>query len=358
MDQATKKKREGYILIPYKLIRACQSVFEALISGTIWSFAAEGRVCNYGYHTFQAKLNVSKSTVARKVKRISAREEFTVTRKGGRASEYTTTFELDDGAYIDFPLWLAKPFEVNGRTVELTPAEQLILALIYTYTKQKGGYGKLEGSPATIAAKLNDVVCSRTVKAALLKLEDLGLIFRKKRAVNAHGKGLGSYVANMSLFREILRAKKKAAKRKAKEAAKVEKTASDAPKPFVSKQVQDANARSDRERFYGLRKDDNQRLADQYEAKAFSKSPRLKEIDVGLRKIELEGAKAEIYNPATLPAVLAKKKRLKEERLSLIRSFGFDERLFDPAAYAKCELCNDTGNLPNGVACDCWRRQT
>ena len=223
-------KRENFILLPYRMLRGRRtSILGALILGQIWSFAKEGKACNYGYSNFVERLNVSKATVARQVKAIKKRDDIEAERCGGKCTTYTTSFELGDGAYIDLPLWLTKAFEltyqprINGvrakdkrtETVTLKPSEQLVLGMLYTETKglNKKGKKAVECSPATIAAKLGNLLCARSVKGALLRLESLELIYRQKAAKNAHGQGLGAYVANLSKFRDVLSARRRAEKR-------------------------------------------------------------------------------------------------------------------------------------------------
>ena len=366
MDQVQKRRKDGYILLPYRLIRTCQTVLESLIAGTIWSFVSEDKVCNFGHKTFQNKLNVSKSTVSRKTKRIGDRADFTVQRNGGKASTYSTTFELDEGSFIDFPTWLAQPFVWDGQTIELTPSEQLILAMIYTYTKSdkaSGAYRSFVGSPATIAQRLNDVVCARTVQASILRLEKLGLIERKKKAVNAHGAGLGEYVAVMARFRAIERAKKKAAKRKAWEEEKAKKKAENASQTqnkmngYNERRIIDLNCKSERDHFYAQRKDANEAAAEKYETAAFKNFPRLAELTFEIKKMEPALGRAEHYGDVTLPVLLAKKKQLEEEKRALMRRNGIEEARFHAQAYVRCKLCNDTGYFKNGAYCDCWKLQ-
>lgn len=375
-------KRNNFILIPYRMLRGQNgkrtSVLGSFILGQIWSFSKEGNECNYGYNNFVERLNVSKATVARQIATIKERDDVETERHGGKCTTYTTSFELGDGAYIDVPLWLTKPFEItyhkreNGvrskekttETVTLTPSEQLVLAMLYTETKglNKKGKEAYECSPATIAAKLGKVVCARSVKGALLRLENWELIERKKVSKNAHGKGLGAYVANLIKFNSILSARRRAEKRANKqlEAAKrkIEELESKPTLTWQERKIQEQNEKSARESFYAARRNAAQNSADDYQRKAYARFPRLREISNELNKLEIEAAKAELFDPACLPKIKRRQISLAGERAEMMARGGLIPEAFDVEYYVKCPKCKDTGTLPNGYDCDCCKLQT
>ena len=343
MSGITEKRKEGFVLLPYKLMKAFNgrvlSPIGALIAGTIWSFSREGKRCNYGYNTFEKKLNVSKSTVARQIKEVKARSDMHVERHGGKCSEYTSSFALGDGAYIDFPLFLTKTFEFEGQTVKLTPSEQLVLALVYTETKAQSGHGKLVGGPSKISGMLQGSVQARTVQAILSKLDELRLIFRRRRSINAHR--LGEYVANMKAFRKIEKACKKAEKRAEKQIP-------------LSKEVIDVNAKNDWKRYYELKRDNAQRAALSYENEIRSRFPEYFQKDKEYKMAELAEVKAVMYEPEKAFEFEEKRKRIEIERNALIVRFGIVPERLEAEYYCSCKRCSDTGHLPNGEQCDCY----
>ena len=72
-----------------------------------------------------------------------------------------------------------------------------------------------------------------------------------------------------------------------------------------------------------------------------------------LSKMEIDLAKAEIFNASSLPALLDEKRKLLETRRALLVKIGLTEK--DLAPKFSCEKCSDTGFLPGGKACDCYK---
>ena len=112
-----------------------------------------------------------------------------------------------------------------------------------------------------------------------------------------------------------------------------------------------ADAKTDREKFYAERRDKAQSVADKFLAKA-NANARFKELTRSLAKMELSLAKAEIYDPATLPKLQEEQRLMQEERKTLLTGMGIEEWQLTPQ-YA-CKHCNDTGFTKSGAACRCY----
>ena len=128
--------------------------------------------------------------------------------------------------------------------------------------------------------------------------------------------------------------------------------ASSARGGFVNPSIEAANAKSDRERFYALRRENAQAKADKFLAKA-NENPRFKELASELSKMELSLAKAEVFKPETLPSLQEKKRELIKERKQILAEMNISEADLTPKFV--CEKCSDTGFLKNGAACDCYK---
>ena len=128
--------------------------------------------------------------------------------------------------------------------------------------------------------------------------------------------------------------------------------ASSARGGFVNPSIEAANAKSDRERFYALRREKAQAKVDKFLAKA-SENPRFKELASELSKMELSLAKAEVFKPETLPSLQEKKRELIKERKQILAEMNISEADLTPKFV--CEKCSDTGFLKNGAACDCYK---
>ena len=128
--------------------------------------------------------------------------------------------------------------------------------------------------------------------------------------------------------------------------------ASSARGGFVNPSIEAANAKSDRERFYALRREKAQAKVDKFLAKA-NENPRFKELASELSKMELSLAKAEVFKPETLPSLQEKKRELIKERKQILAEMNISEADLTPKFV--CEKCSDTGFLKNGAACDCYK---
>ncbi len=121
---------------------------------------------------------------------------------------------------------------------------------------------------------------------------------------------------------------------------------------FVSAAVEAANAKSDREHHYALLREKAQTVADKFLAKA-NANKRFKELSATLSKMEISLAKAEVFDPKSLPALEAQKQEYLAERKALLADMGIAESSLTPQY--ECKKCSDTGFLKSGVACDCYR---
>lgn len=133
-----------------------------------------------------------------------------------------------------------------------------------------------------------------------------------------------------------------------------EKAPAAARQTYTSAVVEAVNQRADRERHYALLRERAQSLADKYAAKA-NANPRFKEIAAELARMEIAQAKAEVFEPQTLPALLKKKEALQKERKEILKTLGITEKQLLPQY--KCKKCSDTGFLPSGAACDCYKAE-
>ncbi|MBE5739786.1 MAG: hypothetical protein E7349_02890 [Clostridiales bacterium] len=121
---------------------------------------------------------------------------------------------------------------------------------------------------------------------------------------------------------------------------------------YVNPAIEAVNAKADRERYYALLREKAQTRAERFIAKA-NANERFKEITAELSKMEIALAKAEVFEPATLPSLSAQKKNLLAERKSILMSLGIEEKELVPQF--TCKKCSDTGFLPSGTACTCYK---
>ncbi len=124
-------------------------------------------------------------------------------------------------------------------------------------------------------------------------------------------------------------------------------------KTFVTPAVEAINAKAERERYYALLREKAVTAVDKTMQKA-NKNARFKAIATELAGMELALAKAEVFEPEKLPALLDRKRALLAERKEVLATMGIAEDALIPRF--TCAKCSDTGFLENGVACDCYQK--
>ena len=129
-------------------------------------------------------------------------------------------------------------------------------------------------------------------------------------------------------------------------------SSSSVPRGYVNPMIEAVNAKADRERYYATLREKAQSIADKFIAKA-NKNGRYKELTTELSKMEIALAKAEVFEPKNLPALSEQKAALLRERRSLLEAMGIEEEQLLPKF--TCSKCSDTGFLPSGVACNCYK---
>ena len=132
-----------------------------------------------------------------------------------------------------------------------------------------------------------------------------------------------------------------------------EKTTKSQPQKGYYTPTMDAiNAKTDRDRYYSLLREKAQIRADKFKETAM-KNGDFATVTSELSKLELDLAKAEIFAPDKLPALNSKKRELLEKRKDILSILGITES--DLTVQCVCKKCSDTGFLPNGKACDCYK---
>lgn len=114
-----------------------------------------------------------------------------------------------------------------------------------------------------------------------------------------------------------------------------------------------ADERSERERHYAELRQRAEQRAEKARAEA-EKNADFTKAESEIKKGEIELARAEIYSPEKLPALerqLAEARRARAEALAKLR---LTEKELSPQY--RCARCADTGFLPNGKMCDCYKK--
>ena len=119
--------------------------------------------------------------------------------------------------------------------------------------------------------------------------------------------------------------------------------------------IQAINDRADRERFYARRREKVEREKDRAYQKALKSSVEFACAEQEIRKMQLEIAKAELNDVDLARELKEKEEALKRARIYALKKIGLTLEDIEGKPY--CSKCADTGTLPNGRACDCYRRE-
>lgn len=328
----------------------------SVVRGAFASLLPTGNF-KWTYATFGEKCGISGGAMTNCIAALEEQGVLEVTRNGrGKANTYTLMQGVDFKktyhirTYFEFYTTefdiIVKTYRKIGKKTKgellekrsvrrrLTPAEVDVLSFILTETELKKGF---DGSVKDIAKELG--MSARHVERAIYALFSAQLIYRPKKE---RATGQSRFVANMDTIRKIV---------KFKEPKKGKKTKKSSKKAL---QVQDLNAKADFDKFYAERRQRAQAYADDFAAKARADA-RFVEVEKELNGLEIKLAKAELRAPLTLPALQARQKALEAEKLTILQRLGIDVRQLKPQWV--CKKCSDTGFLPNGQACDCYRKE-
>ena len=113
-----------------------------------------------------------------------------------------------------------------------------------------------------------------------------------------------------------------------------------------------ADKRGERERYYAILRQRAETKADAARKKAMQDKD-FHDAESACRKGEIELAKAELYAPEQVAEIESRLARARAERSAALLRLGISES--DLTAQPNCPKCSDTGFLPNGRMCDCYK---
>lgn len=310
---------------------------------------------------FTEKLNCGPATVSRVTSKLADEGKIEVKRLPNGKTEYRSARnvaqeERKDPFYRIYNFFFTHEFEFNfeakkdeqgkivkpARTVTrtLTQSEVLVLALIFTHSSNKNcRKARFWGSYAKIGELLE--LSERQVERVISNLRAARLIFR--HVVGQNRVRQSKYTANMKVLRVLI---EQYSPKKEKKAETVSE------KPAY---VEAADAKTDIERYYAKKTAQAQTKAEDYKRKFLIQAPSYAIIEKDIRDLQKPLAMADLYNLPTLGELLAKERAMKAQAAELCQRFNVDPRLFDAGSWARCKKCSDTGQLPNGLQCSCYK---
>lgn len=312
--------------------------------GKIYNFSRTSNpdaTCRLTYGQVREEFGFARSTVASAFEQLRTSNKIEKIDRDQDGTAYKATEKCSGRQYDNIPQYLyTAEICVSGDRRRLNLSEIRVLARLMTECAYHGnggnpktGGGTYRVSNKKLARLLN--LSETTVKKALLSLMKAGLVYR-----SARNKGINRYkLSGYEVSRECYVYTKYIAKRKVS-----------APK--TTKDVESANARADRERYYSLLREQAQRRAERYLGIA-NKSENFRDVSKRLSLMEISLAKAEIAGDAQrLSGLTAEKALLQAQRRKILFDMNLSEAMLVPRYACKC--CSDTGFLPNGKACKCY----
>ncbi len=133
---------------------------------------------------------------------------------------------------------------------------------------------------------------------------------------------------------------------------KIPEKAAPAPSSYKSEAAIAADERADREHYYAVLREKAIARAENAQKRA-ARDPAFADADAAVRKGEIELARAEVFSAADLPKIRAELERAKRDREAALLRLGISEK--DLLPKFACPKCSDTGFLPSGKQCDCYR---
>ncbi len=318
-------------------------------------------VCYLSYAQLGEEYGYSESTIWRALERLFDGEIIERGERTNAGCSFRFKKTLDSKEYYVTPTYLRTlTVKIDGVVRTLRPSEIAILSYImrkampqevFTFLqdktktpqakskKMKETKFQCRGSVREICRALN--LHPNTVIRALKALSDAYFIIVPINEIgkNCYKKTLYEIV-HKEVYDYLLH-------RKLPKPAKV-----GAAEQAANAQVAAANARADRERWYAKRREKAISPAEKWKEKA-NKDPAYKRATAELAKMEFKLAKAEMYYPDKLPSLQAKQAQLRAEQAQRLKVMKISPEWMLPAY--SCKKCEDTGFLPSGIACDCYR---
>lgn len=237
----------------------------------------------------------------------------------------------------------------KGKFFHLTRMQHVILHTIMSHLKSEKINGQERHVFECVNNKLANIVgCDgSTVGDALKRLMRIKIISRVWKARNHHERS--KYIVDRD-FDEAYQARTAERKESAKRRA-VEKSSADV------REAQELlfDVKADIERHYAALRAAAIDTADGNLARA-NTDPAFREANQASKRLMIETARAEVFSPLRLPDLQAKLEAANAARRAALDKLGLSESDLTPRW--KCEKCSDTGWLPNGQRCACYRPPT
>ena len=303
------------------------SASERVIINALYSFAQKGAAADFTFSEIHRRYNISYATVSRTMRKIL---QLCFERAAEPHSYRLKELLPAPERYFYTPDWLRfAQFPMEAGTTDLTNDQIEVLSYIL---HQNANISHWRSTQASIARTLE--ISPATVSEAITLFEKIGLL--SVSAISGASRAANHYDRVTFVLDHKLLNKTRL------ETLQHIKAASHA--------VRDADARTDRERFYAAR----QRLSTEHAERVREQlGADFKELERQFNAFELELAKAQAQKH------MEKFKEIYERRMAIKNAM---RRLLQDNAYTEedllpryiCPECNDTGWRKDGTMCSCY----
>lgn len=348
-------EEKGYLRVPYAFCKDTRRISDCLVRSLMYSFSSSKKDpdarCAMSYSRIQDKLNYARSTVGAAIRNAIESGKFDQDKSNRFRASYKYQPDSDSeeptkpdsdseepsalpAFTVEFYLFHTAFKRKDGTAVYLPKSAIQILGLIKTHC-ENGGFS---GSIRSIARTLGH--SKTTVQAGIDLLISLDLIFRPSGGRGVNKSKISTYGVQEKLLRKAKRDYNKLQK---------------ASRPTVREQNDPTALKAERESYYArLRWAEEDRI-DSFNQR-LNTDGKYVALDKRRRKLEIEIAKAEVYDQASVPELMKEHRKVCADRTKRMERMGISDEDLKPKF--RCDRCNDTGyDIRSGLLCDCFRRQ-
>lgn len=245
-------------------------------------------------------------------------------------TEYVYVGDPTSGKYYVVPMYLyTMEMYVEGAYRKLRASEVRVLAYLMSECarKENGGNPQRGGGVCRTSFKKlhRELALSETaIRQAIYSLMKAHLVYRPKRLRGVNGKKLSGYEVSSGLY---------------------------IYKKYAQKAKTQAEENKIRTEYYADLRVQAEKRAEKYMNIAM-RNKYFRENRAKLAPISLRMARAELYNPATLPDIQREEQRLQREKRQILSRMGLTLR--DIEVQCNCPLCHDQGKNEDGTWCTCY----
>ncbi len=328
------------------------SGFENLAFSFFAAFSSpgeSGKQCAVRHEDLKRFFHAGSATVNYALKNLIAADMIEQDKTDRRETKYRVKIKINKEKYIyiDSENMLNRGLEVNGTFYHLTRHEILVYSHIMTACLNPDGEEVFRGSYNKIANTLG--MSASSAGKCVRKLINI-------KAVECTLSGLNNDVESEYKLNPDLLQIGKAKRELWEEDRRERKTRREQRKPEYLKRIEAQDQEAARQSELARRREKAERHANFYMMK-LSRDSKYQLINSRLKELEIEIAKAEVFRPNDVAALVKEYEDLRQELDKRMSKIGITRQMLTPQWH--CRKCKDTGwRLSDHKICDCYKPPT